>query len=81
MSRYSVTRVYILTAASADDARLTLDAAERVGAWHDIELEFESVRWMPDAPKSPGGWKETIRDQLLGPKESNQQPAGKKSQS
>ena len=81
MPRYTVTRVYVLNAASADDARLTLDAAERVGAWQDIELEFESVRWMPDIPKPAGGWKETIRDQLLGPQESTQQPAWKKSRS
>ena len=85
MPRFNVTLVYSVEAESKYLARVRLGEALREGVADGVTLEYESVffdplGWEHDSESS--GWKawmKEARDQLLGPKKANQQPAGKKS--
>ena len=83
MSRYRVTCVWSVAAPNRALARMRVSEAVRVGVAHGVELEFESVQLVLDRRDRPGwqAWLEEARDQLLGPRQDHQQPAGKKSSS
>ena len=82
MPRFTITLAYSVTAPNRDVARMHVSEALRLGAANGVRMEFESVQVDPlTLPQQPGwkAWAEEFRDQLLGPKKGNQQPAGKKS--
>ena len=79
MPKYRITRVYIVDAVNETRAKYTLDAWHVTGLdLYPVHLEWEGVR--PEL-SDVHAWAKEFRDQLLGPRESNSQPAGKKSQS
>ena len=85
MPKYSVTCVYDVEAPIKDMARVRVSEAVRFGFSNGVTLEFDSVRQVPDGRElstdEPDwkAWVREARDQLLGPRKVNQQPAGKKS--
>ncbi len=85
MPKFSVTCVYDVDAPNKDMARGSVSEALRFGFSNGVTLEFESVRQVPelgdervDEPDWKA-WVQEARDQLLGPRKANQQPAWKKS--
>ena len=92
MARFSITLVYSVEAPSKYLARVRLGEALREGVADGVTLEYESVFFDPlgwehesETSGDPSSlklwwkaWAEEVRDQLLGPRKRNQQPAGKK---
>ena len=90
--RFNVTLVYSVEAESRYLARVKVGEALREGVANGVTLEFESLTFDPlgwDQPSGTNGdttcvrqwwkpWVEEFRDQLLGSRKANQQPAGKK---